>query len=199
MQARAICRFFTLPALLIGLLAGCAGPVASHVKFHPTLYDHLELMAIHGDRDMRVELMGIPEEGRRTALAGVVGAAMSGHNWGRPITFTPTPSEEIAGEPTRISVLFNPAVETTGQGVCARVHPPPEEGAAQATPPYESVLLAYCRRQTALSSLRLDLPDGAVPGSRVFDESFAMAAQLLLPLRHPDEDRRRECRLPGRC
>jgi hypothetical protein len=166
------------------LLSACAGGKIYSEQFHPN-YQHSELMAFHGGREMRVEVLGIGDAGREAALAEAVGAAMTGHNPGLPIAFTPTPSDEMAGSPSRIAVLFDAPRGLLARSLCTReVSAPDDRETAVAG---GTVLLAYCRRQIDLSGLRLDLPAGADPGSTAFADAFALATRQLLPLKSPEQ------------
>jgi hypothetical protein len=168
---------FGVIAATLTFLAGCAGGKVYNEQFHAN-YRHLELMAEHGGKDMKLELLGAPTGADEAFLAEAVGTAMTGKNWGLPITFTTTPTE-TAGAPSRIVVLFSPAPSALGRRVCDGSATPSANGSPN------SAIVAYCRRDLERSSVWIDLPPGAGVGTPAFEESLALATRALLPIRSP--------------
>lgn len=170
------------------LLAGCAGGTvynqdyAWHYRFH-------EVMNLHGDKDMPLHVAGDTRIAEGQDLTDRVSKALSGQNYGLPIQFL-MDAETAATAPTRIEVLFNPAVGTLGHSLC--------NGSAEGVGPVagepETVLIAYCKRDGRMSSVDLRLPEDAATNPQAFDDAFALAVRELLP-RTPPGEHARECTL----
>ena len=162
---------------ILALLAGCAGAKVYNEQFHAN-YRHLDVMADHGGKDMKLEIIGAPADADEADLGDAVGTAMTGRNWGLPITFTTRP-EASAGAPSRVVVLFSPTPDALGRDVCAGAVEPSANGNPN------SAIIAYCLRDVERSSIWIDLPTDAKLGDPAFNESLALATRALLPLRPP--------------
>lgn len=173
---RAISRFMFL-GTLITTLAACSGAKIYNLQFAQN-YQHLALMAEHGGRQMKLEVLGGPTEPDPVLLTQSVAKAMSGSNVGRPITFTPTPTNP-ADAPSSIVMLLDPAPDALGRQVCAGTAPRADTQAPR------SAIIAYCKRGLELSSIWIELPEDGTVGSGPFNKALALATRQLLPVRSP--------------
>lgn len=173
---RPIPRISLLFSVIVAL-ASCTGGKVYNPQFAQN-YQHLELMAEHGGRDMKLDVLGTRGGTDPETLVQLVAEAMSGRNVGLPITFTPTPTDPPEA-PSKIVVLFGPAPSTLGRQVCAGDAAFDDSGTGN------SMIVAYCRRGMEMSSIWVDLPPDSSVESASFNDTLAFATRQLLPVKSP--------------
>lgn len=158
-------------------VTACSGATLYNQDFQQN-YNFAELMANHGGKDMKLQVIGDPYGMNQADLAKVIADAITNKNQGQPIRFTTTP-EETAAKPTRMVLLLDPAKDAIAQSVCAGTAPrdPGSDG--------HRAILAYCKRDQPLSSTTVALPAGAKPGSKGFADALALAVNTITPLQNP--------------
>lgn len=143
-------RAFLLAVAAFVLLSACVGSKT----YNPNLgadYRYTELMAAHGGKDMKLEVIGDPYGVGAEALTAELARAMNGRNLGLPITFAVAPSLSPDAS-TRMVAAFDPRFGTLDRQVCAGRLP----GKGEIS--HGTVILAYCRDDNPLSSMWVDLP-----------------------------------------
>lgn len=177
-------RFAILFGLGLTLLVACSGGSLynPHVAGN---YNHMDLNADHGNKDMKLVVTGNPFLVGEDALFNAIASAMDGQNDGLPIHFTanPTLSPEAPG---RIEVLFSPPADGLGRQLCAGTLTPSDAGDKS------TAIMAYCTRDAEKTSIWIGLPQGSEPGDAAFQETFAQAILYMTP-RHPLFDKPESC------
>lgn len=170
------------------LVTGCGGATVFNQDY-AWHYRFQEVMKLHGEKDMPLTVSGETNIAGGPDIETKVSNALSGRSIGLPIQFTPD-AETAQTVPTRVEVLFNPAIGTLGHSLCSGtakgVSPPEDEP--------ETVLIAYCKRDGRMSSINMRLPEDADSSEQAFNDAFALAIRELLP-RTPPGEPGRECTL----
>ncbi len=165
-------------------LVGCAfdGSLLYRESFQER-YDHDQLMAFNGDKQMRLDVYGNPFEENADTVATAVSKAMYGHNDGLPIEFTASPSPETF-EHNRVVVLFQPPPSAIGRTVCDGSTLASADPGAGGNSNVEA-LIAFCWRGAERSSLRIRMGDISSLQDPSFDTMFSRATNRLMPYKNP--------------
>lgn len=173
-------KFAAVSAMLIAsaiTLSACSGSRVVGSEYG-SAYTRIEAGYAFSGRDARVELLGDPFGGDRTALEAAVVAAMRGRGNGLPTRFTTAPNE-TARPGSKIVFAFNPVGTEPTSKLCT-----PNGVATAPARPGESVNLyveaAFCSGGGAANAARGWLDGATGPDAAGFDSLIGDLTDTLL-------------------
>lgn len=165
------------------ILASCAGTGATVYKqSYAALYRQQEIIAKHYETGVSVDTIGSFAGLSAPDLGQSVASAMDQHNEGPPLRFYARTAENWDKD-HHAAVLFQPAPDALAFKLCEGT----AVSSAKGNP--NTALLAYCRYGKPYSDVWVTIPAGAKPGDTAFEDAFALATRLLLPVNPEGRDR----------